>query len=238
MTVEQTRKAEARLGISFDNKRLLEEALTHSSVGGERDAAKFSNERLEFLGDSVLSIAVTDFLFRRFPSLQEGDLAKLRASLVKADELAKISSDLGLGECLILGKGAEASGGRGRVSILEACFEAVVGAIYLDKGLETARKFVIRQFKDTILARAADKEYSDFKTLLQELTMERYGLTPDYRLLKEEGPVHDRSFFVEVAVDKKARGSGWGKSKKQAEQAAAQEAWESILAGETRETPP
>lgn len=227
MTRKRVKKAEACISIKFRKTKLLEEALTHSSATSSDDELQ-SNERLEFLGDSVLSVVVTDFLFRRFPELREGDLAKIRGSLVKADELAAVSRKLGLGDCLILGKGAEVSAARERISILEAGLEAVIGAIYLDRGLKKAKEFILEHFEEKIVERAVKREYFDFKTLLQELTMQLYGKTPRYRLIKQIGPVHDKTFFVEVLVDRKACGEGSGKSKKQAEQEAARQARDSL----------
>ncbi|MBI4744519.1 MAG: ribonuclease III [Actinobacteria bacterium] len=221
--------AEKYLGLTFRDKNLLKIALTHRSfslVSGERIFEV--NERLEFLGDAILSFVITDFIFNQFPQFSEGDLAKLRASLVNSNVLADIGSKISLGECILLGKGTELTGGRERTSILADCFEAIIGAIYIDQGIEVVRQFIIDKFRDIILASAENNILADFKTNLQELTAQKFGLLPEYKIVSEEGPVHEKIFNVEVLIDKKVYGRGKGKSKKKAEQAAAEEAFEHL----------
>lgn len=228
--------AERYLGLTFRDKNLLKMALTHRSfslgTGGERIFEV--NERLEFLGDAVLSFVITDFIFNQFPQFSEGDLAKLRAGLVNSSVLADIGSKNCLGECILLGKGTELTGGRERTSILADCFEAIIGAIYIDQGIEVVREFIIDKFESIILTSAQSNILTDFKTNLQELTAQKFGLLPEYKIVSEEGPVHEKIFYVEVLIDRKVYGKGEGKSKKKAEQAAAKEALE-LLKEKTEE---
>jgi ribonuclease-3 len=220
---ENVVKAESCLGVIFKNKNLLAQALIHRSFSFEASIRE-TNERLEFLGDSVLNLVITDIIFKRFPSLNEGNLAKLRANLVNASTLANVAQNLGLGECILMGKGAELTGGRQRTSILSGTFEAVIGAIYLDKGLEIARDFIIKIFSKAIEEEAGREEYGDPKTRLQEYVMAEFGDIPRYRIIKEYGPIHDRTFEAVVWIEGEIWGQGSGKSKKKAEQMAAAEA--------------
>ncbi|MDI6822106.1 MAG: ribonuclease III [Actinomycetota bacterium] len=221
-------KAEKHLGITFSNKNLLKRALTHSSFAFEMGMdAREVYERIEFLGDAILNFVITDFIFYRFPGFNEGELAKFRANLVNSEVLAKVAQGIGLGEFIFMGKGAELTGGRERTSILADCFEAVLGAIYLDQSLSAVREFILKNFKDIIFEQTL-KEFSDFKTTLQEYTMEKLGAVPEYQITREEGPVHERIFHVEVLVQGKILGKGMGRSKKKAEQRAAQEALETL----------
>ncbi len=182
------------------------------------------NEKLEFLGDSVLDLVVTDYIFRNYPHLKEGDLAKLRANLVNAGSLADVARRIGLGECILIGRGAELTGGRERSSILADTFEAVVGAIYIDQGIRAAKNFIMNQLKDMIKEQAAVGEYGDPKTRLQEVVMAEFNTVPGYKVVREYGPVHDRTFVVKVFIDGRVWGDGDGKSKKKAEIAAARQA--------------
>ncbi|MCL6472877.1 MAG: ribonuclease III [Firmicutes bacterium] len=216
-------KAEDKLGFHFKNKELLFQALTHRSYSFEQGLS-VTNEKLEFLGDSVLNLVVTEYIYHRFPELTEGDLAKLRANIVNANFLAEIAKKLNIGECLLMGKGAEQTGGRTRVSILGDALEAIIGAIYLDQGMEAAKEFILKNFKRLIDERESLGQFGDPKTRLQELVMARYGNIPRYRTVDEFGPVHDRSFVVKVYINDKVWGQGVGKSKKKAEQEAAKEA--------------
>ncbi len=220
---ENVYTAEKYLGVEFRNKELLFQALTHRSYSFENNLSE-TNEKLEFLGDSVLNLTVTEYIYHSFPLLTEGDLAKLRANVVNANFLAEIAQGLHVGECLLMGKGAEQTGGRTRVSILGDALEAVIGAIYLDQGMDAAKSFILANFKDLIDDRASQGEYGDPKTRLQELVMAKFGNIPRYRTVEEFGPVHDRSFVVKVYINDEAWGHGIGKSKKKAEQEAAKEA--------------
>lgn len=214
---------EKKLGYTFKNKALLLNALTHSSYANEARHGVTSNERLEFLGDSVLSIIVSNYLFNQFPNMPEGELTKLRASLVCEKSLCAFSRELELGKFLQLGKGEDKGGGRERDSILADAFEAVLAAIYLDGGMEIARKhvmnFVLRELKHT-----DDEVFKDYKTALQEIIQRNPEESVTYILTDEFGPDHDKQFTVEVHLNSNIIGTGKGKSKKQAEQMAAKQA--------------
>lgn len=228
--LENIAMAEQYLGVSFKNKDLLFQALTHRSYSFEKGLQE-TNEKLEFLGDSVLNLIVTEYIYHKFPELSEGDLAKLRANVVNASFLAEIAYELHVGDCIMMGKGAEQTGGRTRVSILGDALEAIIGAIYLDQGMEVASEFVLKNFKELIDERASLGQFGDPKTRLQELVMASYGNIPRYRTVEEYGPVHDRSFVVKVFINDKVWGQGIGKSKKKAEQEAAQEALKKFKGG-------
>lgn len=216
-------KAEHCLQFEFRNRDLLFQALTHRSYSFEHGLPE-TNEKLEFLGDSVLNLTVTEYIYHKYPVLSEGDLAKLRANVVNANFLSEVAMNLNIGECLLMGKGAEQTGGRTRVSILGDALEAIIGAIYLDQGMDAAKAFILKNFKELIDERASMGEYGDPKTRLQELVMAKYGNIPKYRTVEEYGPVHDRSFVVKVQINDEIWGRGTGKSKKKAEQEAAKEA--------------
>ena len=217
---------EEKLGYTFQNPDLLDNALTHSSRANESRGKLQSNERLEFLGDSILGMVVADHLFRNHPDLPEGDLTRTRAALVCEDSLVEVARELGLGEYLRLGKGESSGGGRERPSIQADAVEAVLAAIYLDGGIGSARKF-IQKF---ILTRevAGLTKPRDHKTALQELVQRESGQVLQYRLVGEEGPDHNKRFFVEVDLNGKSVGSGSGRSKKEAEQMAAAAAIETL----------
>ena len=206
----------------FRDKSYLETAITHSSYANERGRGIRYNERQEFLGDSVLSVIVSDYLYKS-THLAEGDLTKLRAALVCEKSLCGFARGIGLGDCLLLGKGEEQTGGKDRPSILADAFEAVIAAVYLDAGLEAARGFVL-PFVDSALAGEQDKPFRDYKTLLQEIVQQNPGETLSYVLAEESGPAHDRRFTVEVHLNSNCIGRGAGRSKKNAEQQAAKEA--------------
>lgn len=214
---------EEKLGYKFKNIDLLKNALTHSSYANEVRGGYSSNERLEFLGDSVLSLVVSDYLYKQFKNLPEGELTKLRASLVCEKSLCSFSRELELGKFLNLGKGEDHNGGRERDSILADAFEAVLAAIYLDGGMEAARRyvmnFVLRELKHT-----DDEVFKDYKTALQEIIQRNPEESVSYVLTSESGPDHDKSFTVEVRLNSNVIGCGTGKSKKQAEQRAAKQA--------------
>ena len=214
---------EQKLGYKFNNINLLKNALTHSSYANEVRNGFSSNERLEFLGDSVLSIVVSDYIYKHYPNMPEGELTKLRASLVCEKSLCTFSRELELGSYLMLGKGEDKGGGRERDSILADAFEAVLAAIYLDGGMEPARRhvmnFVLRELKHT-----DDEVFKDYKTALQEIIQRNPEESLTYILTDESGPDHDKSFTVEVRLNSNVIGKGTGKNKKRAEQMAAKEA--------------
>ena len=214
---------EENLRYEFKNKKLLINALTHSSYANEARDGISSNERLEFLGDSVLSIVGSENIYKEFNNLPEGELTKLRASLVCEKSLCQFSRELDLGKLLRLGKGEDKGGGRERDSILADAFEAVLAAMYLDGGFNVAKNHVMRFIKDE-LKHTDDEVFKDYKTALQEIIQKNPEESVTYILTKESGPDHDKVFEVEVRLNSNTIGKGVGKNKKQAEQSAAKEA--------------
>jgi ribonuclease-3 len=213
---------ETIIGRSFTNRSLLIDALTHRSYVYEHAATGVvSNERLEFLGDAVLSTITSDLLYRRFSRASEGELTDLRASLVRASTLASLARDLQLGPCLRLGRGEEATGGRSRELLLARAMEAVIGAIYLDGGMRAAKSFLEPRLIATLARVTSRRHLKDDKSLLQEVAQAQLGITPTYRLAGQSGPSHERIFSVEVLLGDRVAGRGEGSSKRQAEQAAA-----------------
>ena len=218
---------EAAIGYRFSNITLLQNALTHSSYANERwhDSLK-SNERLEFLGDSILGMVVAEHLYKTFPDRPEGELTRMRADMVCETSLAVIAEKLDLGKHLLLGHGEEQGGGRTRASTLADAVESVIAACFLDGGMSAAERF-IRQF----VLNSADTgklRNADYKTALQELIQQKKNQTLTYTLVGESGPDHDKQFFVEVALNGQKIGEGSGSSKKRAEQSAAQMAYEKL----------
>ena len=219
---------EERLGYSFRNRALLETALTHSSYANENRASGIvCNERLEFLGDSVLGVTVADFLYRHFPDMPEGRMTRLRAELVCEQSLHRVALELHLGDYLRLGKGEEHNGGRKRASILSDAVEAVIAAMYLDAGMETAAGFFHRCLLDDVRA-IETPTFTDYKTSLQELVQRHSGQVLSYELVGEEGPDHAKTFRVQVCLNGDPIGRGTGRTKKEAEQAAAANALEAL----------
>jgi ribonuclease-3 len=216
---------EERVGVTFKDKGLLQQALVHSSYVNENpETAPESNERLEFLGDAVLGLVVADELYAAYPDRDEGKLTELRTLLVRRDTLAKAARRLKLGEVLLLGRGEEVGGGRGRSSNLSHAYEAVVGSIFLDRGLATARRFVCKSLNPEFEQLDGRAFPLDPKSRLQEASQSLFQTTPVYRLVEAEGPDHARRFTIEVLIDGRKRGSGKGPSKQQAEKEAAREA--------------
>jgi ribonuclease-3 len=211
------------LGVRFKDASLRETALTHRSYAFENDLTT-NNERLEFLGDAVLGIVVTDMAFREFTDMPEGELAKLRAAIVNMGALADVARDLGMGRFILLGKGEEMSGGRDKSSILADALEAVLGAVYLDRGLDAARKLIVRLFRPRMIAYVRGEGERDYKTILQELASADLHALPDYRIT-ERGPDHQKEFTARVHLAGEVWGTGMGRSKKEAEQQAAHEAY-------------
>lgn len=218
------------LGHEFADPWLLDQALVHRSWCAENAGAE-SNERLEFLGDSVLGLAVTTHIYDRFGDLPEGPLAKLRASVVSSQALAGVAENIHLGAHLRLGRGEEVSGGRGKPSILADAMEAVIGAVYLDAGWDRANEFVIGLLNEHIESAAETPGRGDYKTRLQERVVHTNGSSPHYQL-SESGPDHAKRFQATVTVDGVEMGAGAGSSKKEAEQAAAEAAWRATAASE------
>lgn len=217
---EKYEQLEETLGIHFQNQELLELALTHRSyiyeTAGE---GRSSNERLEFLGDSILAFISTDYLYRAFPKLSEGELTDVRAKLVSTDSLARFAQEIQLGNYLLMGKGEQHSGGGKRV--LASAFEALLGAIFLDQGIQAVQPFLRQRLEPIARTIVRKKLFKDNKSLFQELAQAYEGITPSYRLVRQEGPSHNREFTVEVLVGDEVAGTGQGRNKQTAEQEAA-----------------
>jgi ribonuclease III len=226
---EEPKALDRVLGVRFGDVSLLETALTHRSFAFENGLA-VHNERLEFLGDAVLGIVVTDMAFREFPEMPEGELAKLRAAIVNMGALADVARDLGVGRFILLGKGEEMSGGRNKSSILADALEALLGAVYLDRGLDAARELIVRVFRPRMIAYVRGEGERDYKTILQELASSEMHALPDYRI-SERGPDHEKEFTATVHLSGQEWGSGTGRSKKEAEQQAAHEAYVRLTEG-------
>ena len=214
------------LGIAFHDPGLREAALTHRSFAFEHGLV-VTNERLEFLGDSVLGLVVTDLAYRIYPEMPEGHLAKLRAAIVNMQALADVARSLGIGDVVLLGKGEEQSGGRHKASILADALEAIFGAVYLDRGLDVARGLIERLFRPRMEAYVRGEGDRDYKTILQELASQELRALPEYRIV-DRGPDHEKEFTATVLIAGDPLGTGVGRSKKEAEQQAAREAYARI----------
>jgi ribonuclease-3 len=216
---------ESTLGFVFEDKSLLQRALTHRSFLNENpDLPWLDNERLEFLGDSILGFVTAEHLYHRFPEMKEGDLTSLRAALVRGETLAEFAAALNIGPYLQISRGEEAGRGRARPALLAATFEAIIGALYLDQGLDAARSLIVRLIDaktEEILQERLDRNP---KSLLQELSQGRLKVTPVYRLVETHGPDHAREFTVQVLLDERVYGIGRGRNKQAAEQEAARAA--------------
>lgn len=217
-----------KLGIEFQDIGNLETALTHRSYLNENKNIEEHNERMEFLGDAVLELIVTEYLYENCPNKTEGDLTSFRSAAVKTDTLAKLSRNLGYGEYLRMSKGEERTGGRDKDFLLANTFEAVLGAIYLDKGMDECKKFLKRVVFPEIDHIIKHRLDIDPKTQFQEIAQENYKMTPNYRVLKETGPDHNKIFVVGVYIGRKKMGEGRGASKQKAEEEAATEALDNI----------
>lgn len=221
---EEFSALEKKISYTFSEKDILRTALTHSSYANEAKEEIANNERLEFLGDAVLSIVISDFLFRNF-RVPEGELTKLRASLVCEQSLYIFANSIDLGHYIYLGFGERQSGGAERPSILADAFEALIAAIYLDSGIDDARRFII-PFVEKMLETGSSSSFQDYKTLLQEIVQKNPEEVIRYELVDESGPDHDKSFIVELYLNSNVIGRGVGRSKKAAEQEAARQALE------------
>lgn len=226
ITESDLRQFEQRLGYSFRNPDLLARALTHKSFSHEsRNRVATDNETFEFLGDAVLGFIVGDILFRQFPELDEGALSKMKAYLVSAASLAAKARQFGMGDVLFLGVGEEKSGGRRKDSLLANLFEAIIAGIYLDGGLDPVRDLIGRSFREDVGAiDASDLQFHDYKTSLQELAQGNGFALPEYLVVEEIGPDHDKTFVVEVRLNQEIVARGEGSSKKEAQQQAARKA--------------
>jgi len=215
---------EAKIGYSFKNKELLEEALTHTTYANEhRDAVQQDNQRLEFLGDSIVNSVITSRLFAELSDEREGVLTKKRAELINETALSKIARHIGLGEFLLLGKGEDMDQGREKPSILADAYEALIGAIYLDSSYDTV-SLIVRQHFDEVLGPMEKISISDYKSLLLEICQSRYKCLPRILVIDEIGPEHDKEFIVHVELEGRVVGQGRGRNKKQAAQTACKEA--------------
>ena len=225
--LKKLEKLEKSLGYTFNNQSILKESITHKSYAHEKKTSISScNERMEFLGDSVLELIISEYLFTTYTKYTEADLSKIKAYIVQESSLAETAKKLDIGSYLLLGKGEEITGGREKPSLLADAFEAVLSAIYIDGGLENAREFVLDNLSHKVEKLAANQFIFDFKTELQEAVQARYGILPKYITHNEEGPEHKKVFEVEVYIKDDLFGSGKGRTKK----AAAQKAAEAALA--------
>ncbi|MFA5368013.1 MAG: ribonuclease III [Dehalococcoidia bacterium] len=221
---------EKTLHISFREPILLQQALVHRSYLNENpDFELQSNERLEFLGDAMLSVVVAEKLYKDYPDLPEGDMTKLRSALVRGETLARISQRLNLAGYLYLGRGEESGGGRARQSILADALEAIIGAVFIDQGFDACRELILRLYEGEMEKAVDPGLNADFKSRLQELMQSRRREVPEYRVVSAEGPDHDREFVIEVLVGGSVMGRGKGKSKREAEKEAARAALESAV---------
>lgn len=225
MTLDDLQK---QTGLTFKNQKLLAQAFAHRSYLNESHEFTESNERLEFLGDAVLSFLTSSFLYHAYPQFPEGILTNIRSTLVKTESLSNVAMKLKLGELLLLSRGEETSGGRSNLSLLADAFEALLGAIALDQGIDAVRVFLERYLFPKATEVVEKKSYLDYKSLLQEIIQEESRISPTYRVLKSEGPDHDKTFWVKALADNTVLGSGVGKSKQEAEQAAAADALEKL----------
>ena len=228
----QEEEFEQRIGYRFRDRNLLRQALTHSSYANERHKSRLANnERLEFLGDAVLELTASEFLYKKYPKYPEGELTRLRASMVCEPTLAFCTRELSLGRYLLLGKGEDQTGGRQRDSVLSDALEAVIGAIYLDGGFASAKEFIDRHVLNDIEHKQL---FFDSKTILQEVVQGKHKGEVSYELLKESGPDHDKKYLVEVLVGERRLGRGEGRTKKGAEQEAAYQALLKLKPEETQ----
>ncbi|RQD74597.1 MAG: ribonuclease III [Candidatus Syntrophonatronum acetioxidans] len=220
---------EKKIKIEFNNKNLLKQALTHTSYAHEYFKDKcYHNERLEFLGDAVLELIVSEYLYEAFPDLPEGELTRLRANIVCEVSLVKGAKGINLGDYIFLGKGELSMGGRERPSILADAFEALMGALYIDQGYITAKRIALNLLGDVMEELQKGIIYKDYKTMLQEHFQKTSYSTPQYKIIRESGPDHDKIFEAQVMVNDQVLGEGRGKSKKEAEQSAASRAWDRL----------
>jgi len=223
---------ERYLGYSFRNPDILADALTHKSFYHENpDTKRYYNERLEFLGDTILGLVIAELLYRREPPLPESEMARIKSYLVSGKVLSSIARNMDLGRHLHLGKGEIETGGRSKASILADSMEAIFGAVFIDGGFEKAKEVILRLYAGVVEESLSEKKYVDHKTELQELSQSRYGILPLYRIVGERGLEHEKLFEVEVVINGEVMGTGTGTSKKKAEAEAARQALAKIAAG-------
>ncbi len=220
---------EERINYVFSDKTTILTALTHSSYANEKKAKKLKyNERIEFLGDSVLSLTISEHLYRKYPDLPEGELTVTRSKIVCETSLSKCAADIGLGELLLLGKGEELSGGRSKSSILSDAYEALIGAIYIDGGFDTAKNFILKNMDEVIKNSMQGKLFYDYKTQLQEKIQQKGEQQIVYEVVDEKGPDHNKTFITQVKINNVVCGQGSGRSKKESEQNAAKDALDKL----------
>ena len=229
MILSELGELQSTLGVSFKDETLLKQALVHRSYLNENPSLNLtSNERLEFLGDAVLGFVIADELYSRFPDFPEGELTNLRSELVRGDTLSKLSLSLHLGDYLYLGRGEEESGGRTRARNLTCALEAVIAAVFLDRGLDAAKDFILRIMSSKLEKAAEDKFKADYKSRLQQIIQLEHKITPVYRTVDEAGPDHAKTFTMEVLAGDAVLGRGTGRSKRLAEMEAARQALHSL----------
>lgn len=226
MKPEKLKSLEKKFGVTFQNNILIEQAFIHRSFLNESRNILQSNERLEFLGDSILSFLVSEYLYKKYPNLSEGDLTNLRSSIVNTAALAQVAKNLCLGELLLLSRGEEDSGGRNNPSILADTFEALLGAVFLDLGIMSVNKILSDSLFPLLTKILADKSYKDSKSIFQELVQEKTKMSPVYKVVSEKGPDHAKEFTVGTYVGRTLLGTGIGRSKQEGEMKAAQSALE------------
>ncbi len=220
---------EEKINYVFKDKSTVLTAITHSSYANEKKARKLKyNERIEFLGDSVLSLTVSEHLYNMYPDLPEGELTVTRSKIVCENSLSRCAVDIGLGELLLLGKGEELSGGRRKSSILSDAFEALIGAIYIDGGFETAKAFILKHMDSIIKSSMQGKLFYDYKTQLQEKIQQKGEQQITYKVIEERGPDHNKTFVTQIKINNAVCGQGSGRSKKESEQNAAKDALDKL----------
>ena len=223
---------ERHAGIRFRRPEFLNQAFTHRSFANELGESAENNERLEFLGDSVLGLAVSEYLYMSLPDQPEGELARIKSFVVSEASLSEIARALRVDNYILIGRGEEYSGGRSKKAILADCLEAIIGAYYLDSGFQSSRLFVQRMLIPEINKVLENRHAKDYKTLLQEYVQKRMRTYPKYKVVQKTGPDHDRTFWIEVQVGERSFGAGKGKNKKEAEQEAARIAYEGMHAAQ------
>ncbi len=233
---KQIKKFLKSIHINFKNYDLLSLALSHRSYSNEKKIRE-NNEKLEFLGDSILGFVITEYLYLHYPQFNEGVLAKIKSFVISEDSLSKIAKDINFNAYILIGKGEEASGGREKKTIISDAFEAFLGSYYLDSNFQKVKQLIIRLFKDDIELVVEDKHEKDYKTLLQELAQKKYKVCPTYRLKGKKGPEHNRIFFMEVIINNEIYGIGEGQSKKNAEKLAAKNAYLKITSPAVKSNP-
>ena len=227
--IKENREFEKNIKYTFNDKRLLLLALTHSSYTNENGKSEFpSNERLEFLGDSILYIVMSEYLYLNEPNMAEGKMTKIRSGVICSTSLVEVAKKIELGKYILLGNGEEITGGRTRDSLLEDAFEALIGAVYLDSNMDTVKKFILDIMNDVIQDVMKGKIFLDFKSKLQEKVQHDGVIGISYNIVKEEGPDHDKVFVADVEINGKVMGEGLGRTKKEAEQNAAKQVLERI----------